>query len=404
MTRYLNYSLSLILFLLLLKYVIGFVNKKIDLIDNYKWVLIVSCPKFYPADNYQVSLLNKKEKGYTFVNSENIEEWGGLSTDIDSQTGYKYVPDSLIVSWNCRIDMLSYELKTKLPYEKMQQFFENPIKKDDTSIISYNKIVVGMAPGGNVTVWMRAQNILTVIAKFKAENKGIWKENDVEFNSHRDEIKNNKEFANTEFNIFHYLHGIPYSVWEKGEKEYDYDVGFTSEDESSKISILTFYTKSGVIFQPDTFSGSPFTIDKSSWNLSNFNPNNNKVKKNPLPIMMQVEIENLKNPKLYHATSVVLPNDFEKLYKQQYLDSITGKKENFDRIIIGIKSGENIGLVWLEGKNKRIKVMEFKCFIPKMNGTTYESGGYSLPKGFNFPKWEGREKLIQPDIEFWQEK
>jgi hypothetical protein len=29
---------------------------------------------------------------------------------------------------------------------------------------------------------------------------------------------------------------------------------------------------------------------------------------------------------------------------------------------------------------------------------------YSLPKGFVFPKWEGREPLKTPEIDYWQEK
>lgn len=232
MTRYLNYLLSLILFLLLLKCAIDFFNKQIDLIDNYKWELIVSCPKFYAADNYQVSLLNKKKKGYAFVNSDDIEEWGGLPTDIDSNIDYKYVPDSLIVNWNCSVDMLSYELKTKLPREKMLQFFENPLKKEDGSIISYNKIVVGMAPGGNVTVWMRAVNVLTEIGKFKAENKGIYKEGDIEHQKNMNEFYKSKEFINSEANIFRYFHGIPYKAWEKGDKEYKYDIGLVAKKRS----------------------------------------------------------------------------------------------------------------------------------------------------------------------------
>nr|WP_294923492.1 DUF2931 family protein [uncultured Flavobacterium sp.] len=368
--------------------------------EKFDWEIGLSAPKYYSSIP-SVAFYNNGKIVHNVSTDFGIDPgWGETSGGYASGSEPDEVPDSLVVNWDCGVDMVSYKLKTKLPKQKMLQLFQNPVTDIDGIMRSYSLIIVGTAPGGNVTVWMRAVNVLTEIGKFKA--------NEISKNDPYDEDRvsmwtSTGKAAKENF-IYLNLHGIPYSVWEKGEKEYDYDVGFASEYHTSKISILTFYTKSGIIFQPDTFSESLFTIDKSSWDLSNFKPNNNRTKKSPFPIMMKVEIENLKNPKLYHSTLVVLPNDFEKLYNQQYLDSITGKKESFNRIIIGIKSTENTGFVWLEGKNKRIKVMEFKCFLPKMNGTTYESGGYSLPKGFKFPKWEGREKLIEPDVEFWQEK
>lgn len=372
--------------------------------EKFDWEVGLSAPKYYSASP-TVRFFYKGKLVHSASSNIGIQPgWSETSGGYASGREPDEVPDSLYVEWICGTDRYHYEGSFKLPREKMLQLFQNPITDLEGTVSPYSLIIVGTAPGGNVTVWMRAVSILTEVVKFKAENKGIWKENNVEYNKYWGDEKENSKYKNAEYNIFHYLHGIPYSVWEKGEKKYDYDIGFVSEDNTSRINILTFYTKSGVVFQPDTFSGSPITIDKSSWALSNYSSNNNKVKENPLPVMMKVEIEDLKDPTVYHSTFVVLPNDFEELYKQKYLDPDTGKKENFNRIIIGIKSGENFGIIWLEGKNKRIKVMEFKSFPSKMNGTTYEAGGYSLPKEFSFPKWEGREKLMQPDTEFWQEK
>ncbi|MFH6937772.1 hypothetical protein, partial [Flavobacterium sp. FlaQc-30] len=42
---------------------------------------------------------------------------------------------------------------------------------------------------------------------------------------------------------------IPYSVWEKGEKEYLYDIGFTTEEEDKRDYSIAIagYTKDGSI-------------------------------------------------------------------------------------------------------------------------------------------------------------
>jgi len=368
--------------------------------EKFDWEIGVSAPKYYSSIP-SVSFYNNGKIVHHVSTDFGIDPgWGETSGGYASGKENDEVPDSLVVKWDCGVDMIGYELKTKLPRQKMLQLFQNPVTNIDGTVRPYSLIIVGTAPGGNVAVWMRAESVLTEVGRFKAKEV-----NKIDlFDKNRVTLWTSTGEAAKENLIYLNLKGIPYSVWEKGEKKYDYDIGFVSEDNTSRINILTFYTKSGVVFQPDTFSGSPITIDKSSWALSNYSSNNNKVKENPLPVMMKVEIEDLKDPTVYHSTFVVLPNDFEELYKQKYLDPDTGKKENFNRIIIGIKSGENFGIIWLEGKNKRIKVMEFKSFPSKMNGTTYEAGGYSLPKEFSFPKWEGREKLMQPDTEFWQEK
>lgn len=372
--------------------------------EKFDWEIGLSAPKYY-SSSPKISFSYQGKIVHSASSNIGIQPgWGQTIGGYASGKDLDAVPDGLHVEWLCGTDRFYYEGDFELPRDKMMELFQNPVTDVYGQTNPYSLIIVGTAPGGNVTVWMRAIHVLTEIARFKATNKGIWKENDEKFNKYWGNEEENYKYRNNEHNIFHYLHSIPYKVWEEGEKEYDYDIGFTSENNTSKMNILTFYTKSGEVFQPDAYSEEPITIDKSSWEISNFIPNNNRIKKKPLPIMMKVEIKNLQNSKIYHSSYVILPTNFENLYTQPYIDSITGKKENFNRIIIAIKSNEDLGFIMLEGKNKRIKIMDFKCFLPRMDGTTYESGGYSLPKGFEFPKWEGREKLITPDIEFWQEQ
>lgn len=78
--------------------------------------------------------------------------------------------------------------------------------------------------------------------------------------------------------------------------------------------------------------------------------------------------------------------------------------EHYDRIVFGVNSGNGKGIIWLEGKDKREKLMEFKNYKAGDTDGHYSAGGYSLPKNFVFPKWDGREPIAKPNTNFWQEK
>lgn len=48
--------------------------------------------------------------------------------------------------------------------------------------------------------------------------------------------------------------------------------------------------------------------------------------------------------------------------------------------------------------------MKFRLAKFNFETKTFNVSKYSLPKGFVFPNWEGREKLTFPELDYWQEK
>lgn len=370
--------------------------------EKFDWEIGLSAPKYYSSSPSVRFFYNNKIIHSASSNIGIQPGWGETSGGYASGSEPDEVPDSLHVEWLCGTDGYHYEGNFKLPREKMLQLFQNPVTDIDGTVRPYSLIIVGTAPGGNITVWMRAISVLTEIAKFKAENKGIWKENDEEFTAHRNEIKTSKEFVNSEYNIFHYLHGIPYSVWEKGEKEYDYDIGFTSEGNDIKNLIITSRTKEGSWYQSFIGKENQSTIELFKWNDFRFLENNNLAKKVKLPVQLNVSWRNITDDVVLNG-EILMPQNLEKLMTESYRDSITGKSEHYNRIIIGAYKGGGKGVIWLTGKNKKTKLLAF-ILDDIENKNIKNHILYSLPKGFKFPKWEGREKLIQPDIKFWKEE
>ncbi|WP_136667926.1 DUF2931 family protein [Flavobacterium sp. H122] len=370
--------------------------------EKFDWEVGLSAPKYY-SSSPKVQFFYKDKIIHGASTNIGIQPgWGETSGGYASGKDPDEVPDSLHVEWLCGSDRFYYKGDFKLPRKRMLKLFQNPVKDEYNEDRAYTLIVVGTAPGGNVTVWMQAGSTQTEIGKFKAQNKGIWKESDHHYNSILDEAHASKEFINGEYNVFHYLHGIPYSVWGKNEKKYDYDTGFMSQDNNAKGLIVTFFNKDGSWHQSFINPKTDMSTEVFSWNNIEYIENNNNLKKRKLPVQIYMQFE-LKNEKKILDAQIIMPQNFEKLISEAYRDSISGKKEFYNRILIGVYNGNKEGTVWLTGKNKKMKLLNFILYNTN-DEKNKENIRYSLPQDFKFPKWQGREKLIAPDKEiFWKE-
>lgn len=367
--------------------------------EKFSWNAGISAPKYYPSAPFVEYLYQGKSVAGASTGAG--DGWGTTSGGFTTGNVFKPVPDSVFVRWECGVDHLLYKGGFKLPRKKILELFNKGFISPDGEKEEYTVLIAGTAPGGNVTIWMQAGSAITEIIKYKAENKGVYREGSKEHQKIMNEIYKSKEFINSETNIFHYFHGVPYKVWETGEKEYNYDIGFSSEDGLIKPQITTFYAKDGSWYQSWTEDNSISSIDNFKWDKYDFLENNNLIKKVKLPVQIELKWKLKNTDKMFHGI-LVMPNNLEQLMSKSYKDSITNKQEFYNRIVIGAYKGGDKGILWLTGKNKKTKLMEF--IMLDSDDKSIQSY-YSLPKNFVFPKWEkGKEPLTTPDVDYWQEK
>jgi len=217
--------------------------------DTFDWNAGLSAPKYYGATGPFIEFFYNGKSIAGASSGAGIDQgWGITSGGYVGGDKYKAVPDSIAVNWICAVDRYYYEGGIKLPRDKMLKLFKRKAIDSYGVQQEYSLIVAGVAPGGNVTIWMQGGSASTEICRFKAKNKGIWKENDPDYNKY---IKEHRSLSDgyKESSNYWKIHGIPYSVWEKGEKEYDYDIGFTTEEEDKKDYSIAIagYTKDGSI-------------------------------------------------------------------------------------------------------------------------------------------------------------
>lgn len=356
--------------------------------DKFDWNANFSAPHNYPSGAPFVEYFYQGKSIAGASSGTGVGQgWGMTDGGYTGGEYYKPVPDSVAVRWVCSVDNYLYKGGTKLPREKMLGLFREGFTDAYGKHSDYGLIIAGMAPGGNVTIWLRGGNELEEITRFRVKEQL------------EDEYldKNYREKPVEYWNDYltHWkIHGVSYEVWEKGEKEYDYDISFSSEIKEIEPNVFTFFAKDGSWVQLDHYQGfysDPtlpplYSIELQNWGDFTYRKNNNLIKKMKLPI--QIDFSFKYNDHLY-ISKVILPQDFEKTFL----------KANSNRIIIGIEKNINKGYIWLSGKLGMQKIMTFRA-------TKVQDGNkniYSLPKGFNFPKWQGRVKYPNPNFEYWQE-
>jgi len=351
--------------------------------DKYEWNAGLSGPKYYPSGAPRVEYFYKgKSVAGASIGTGADQGWGVTAGGYSGGEQYKDIPDSVAVQWVCSVDNYLYKGGARLPREHMLELFKNGFKTVYGMKTTYTSIVAGMAPGGNATIWLRGSERLTEVIRFKAQERLEDPYIDKDYRE-----KTVKNWGN--YLTYWYLHGVPYDVWEKGDKEYDYDIGFSSEEgQKIKPNVFTFYTKDGTWYQPSKGDLAFQSVDWQEWGKFEYKENNNLIKNLKLPVEIHFSVDY--NDVLYMG-NIVLPQDFKKYFENQANNRIT----------IGVEKNLETGILWVSGKKGFQKVMRFKLVEVKDEEQPYF---YSLPKGFKIPKWNGRTPIVTPEFDYWQEE
>ena len=351
--------------------------------DKYEWNAGLSGPKYYPSGAPRVEYFYKgKSVAGASIGTGADQGWGVTAGGYSGGEQYKDIPDSVAVQWVCSVDNYLYKGGARLPREHMLELFKNGFKTVYGMKTTYTSIVAGMAPGGNATIWLRGSERLTEVIRFKAQERLEDPYIDKDYRE-----KTVKNWGN--YLTYWYLHGVPYDVWEKGDKEYDYDIGFSSEEgQKIKPNVFTFYTKDGTWYQPSKGDLAFQSVDWQEWGKFEYKENNNLIKNLKLPVEIHFSVDY--NDVLYMG-NIVLPQDFKKYFENQANNRIT----------IGVEKNLETGILWVSGKRGFQKVMRFKLVEVKDEEQPYF---YSLPKGFKIPKWNGRTPIATPEFDYWQEE
>lgn len=226
--------------------------------DYFTWEAQKSGPKGYPMKMIRATLFFKgSDSGLYVPNGTSWGKWGeGFANHPEVEN---YLPDRLEVVFYSYAENQTYKGVFDLPYDKLVELFqwgiENPFKRFKHSQPQFRKIVVAVAPGGSVGVWVSGPDEQREVFFGQAEKYDLSLSsvfevpfrNDTEAETFRVEVL--QESIGVEaYNNF-LKEGIPFDIWQRYRKPYQWVIeSFYEKELTDHYATLIDGTRSSVLF------------------------------------------------------------------------------------------------------------------------------------------------------------
>ena len=229
-------------------------NKKTMKNDVFQWQETISCPTGYAVDVYEGGLISKDNFTSLCLGVYiGKDGWGKGSSGMSY--GEKTIPNHLRLVWASYIEHKFYEIDTPIDYDKMVELFSEGYyypssnnEKPEPYKQNYNNIVVGLAPGGVVVIWVAGIGRQVEVGRYEGKEITFSKE-EIEAlpSGHR---KNMHNIAYQEKILSHHSKfvnvineiknkPIPYGLWDTYRIKYNWQVKFLFSH-NEKIEKITY--------------------------------------------------------------------------------------------------------------------------------------------------------------------
>lgn len=151
--------------------------------EKYEYQQGISTPEGYPikllsGSNFSVAVKSHRNPS-TLLETNKVysTEWGNAESTFKSEMSGKIgVPNSLNLYWYSYLENKYYELNTTIDQEKISAYFKKGFTRDNKGKLTnaesvkgkYNQLFAGIAPGGDVVLWIAGVNQTDEIGIFKA--------------------------------------------------------------------------------------------------------------------------------------------------------------------------------------------------------------------------------------------
>ena len=191
---------------------------------EYEWGISVNAPIGYPIHVYAGRV------GPQYITSDlwcSTEEpdWG--SAYVNEGNDPKELPKDIDIVWFSFIENCFYNLQAPLDYEKIEKVFkegfEQRIRYGELYHTTYNGLVVGLAPGGTVVVWVgKGYSPITEVGRFQASRTYLTETSDMDSHErlifdkeYRKSIATASNIVPLEVQKANEGKPIPYNLWDR---------------------------------------------------------------------------------------------------------------------------------------------------------------------------------------------
>lgn len=191
---------------------------------EYEWGISVNAPIGYPIHVYAGRV------GPQYITSDlwcSTEEpdWG--SAYVNEGNDPKELPKDIDIVWFSFIENCFYNLQAPLDYEKIEKLFkegfEQRIRYGELRHTTYDGLVVGLAPGGTVVVWVgKGYSPITEVGRFQASRTYLTETSDMDSHErlifdkeYRKSIATASNIVPLEVQKANEGKPIPYNLWDR---------------------------------------------------------------------------------------------------------------------------------------------------------------------------------------------
>lgn len=146
-----------------------------DAMDRYDWLPTESAPLTYPMEIVRGDLVFPDGSSIYIPDKKVFHNgWGELGSTHVVGDETKPVPGTLDITWFSYTEDKFYAGVFELPSETMLTLFNRgfvgPVTGGRTT---YHRIIVGLAPGGHISVWLAGEGIVVEVAAFTAAEANV---------------------------------------------------------------------------------------------------------------------------------------------------------------------------------------------------------------------------------------
>lgn len=191
---------------------------------EYEWGISVNAPIGYPIHVYAGRV------GPQYITSDlwcSTEEpdWG--SAYVNEGNDPNELPKDIDIVWFSFIENCFYNLQASLDYEKIKKLFkegfEQRIRYGELRHTTYDGLVVGLAPGGTVVVWVgKGYSPITEVGRFQASRTYLTETSDMDSHErlifdkeYRKSIATASNIVPLEVQKANEGKPIPYNLWDR---------------------------------------------------------------------------------------------------------------------------------------------------------------------------------------------
>ncbi|WP_300689037.1 DUF2931 family protein [Chryseobacterium sp.] len=228
-------------------------HQKIKTMTKYEWTEGTSAPSGYPMEVYKGGMECEGGEwvGLAFGIIPGGNTWGAINNGMGN--GFKSLPSRLDFIWMSYIENQFYLIDTPVDTNKLRAYFSKgyDVKvtngSGETEHLNYDKIGVGMAPGGVVVIWVAGVGVQKEVGRYQGKKITIPESEIAKLDSHEnrfwrkdylDEVFNNGKVIPEKIREENKGKPIPFGIWDTYRIRYSWKPVFELP-EKAKLNPLT---------------------------------------------------------------------------------------------------------------------------------------------------------------------